>query len=164
MVDHLNGDSDDDVMRMVEILDKDTCSAPKIRDLLLRHQFKYVGNSGEFEDYIDSKTGLQFGLRLVDFGVKVETAIGLGKEIDLKNKHRILNLINAKSPLSVHQIRYFEGENMNGLISSYEFPIYPEPMGYHADWLALGITKFCESTKLVHENISALLKSDYDLT
>jgi hypothetical protein len=151
-----NNSDEDDVLRLVTAIDADNASDRLIRDVLCEQGFVCLDVEDDFARFQDQETKVVFLVELSKDFVTVTVPTLIPSDAELSQGHQVINQLNRSELLGKYYL-----ENIDGTVyrwSSYRFPIYSTPLGYHSGWLAKSIRKFCISEKVVNENFLAFLK------
>ena len=149
--------SGEEVLRMVVVIDTDTCDQEYLRNLLTEHDFRFLSKDEEIDRFIDNKTEILFFAEIRDDRIILEAVNEIPSNPHMSSLRRVLNHLNHQILLGVYTS--FEEQGVQYLISRYEFAVYRDPLGYDAGWLSRSIRRFGESHKSVLMTFLGMLAS-----
>lgn len=144
---------------MVEIIDLDTFSREKIKDVLCRHGFNFIDAKTDDDQYLDPKTNVSFFISCMKDHAEFMAANKVPDGTDASNIYQVLNLLNSRF---LGKYSFEMSDDGGFLFLTYRFRILPDPLGFHAGWFAASVRRICESHKKVLEIFLTLLSQKYE--
>ena len=151
--------SEDEILRMVHIVNSETIFQEPIQGILENYGFEFCKWHEEEQLFKDTQTKIDVFITVTKSYIYVvsETPVSMTSSIEhlITNQNRVLNYLNIKSPIG----RFGIGCNDSGTVvitCAYKFQLLPHPEGFDAGWLAMSIRKLCSSVAWVVSNWPAI--------